>query len=104
MIKCVGCESRGSQSESSDATGSLRRLEVEREPVDAVALTGRRWTVVKDMAEVAVTPCATHLDAHHAVAGVALLSDAIALDRSERLRRNNPTRGSPVSVIASTSS
>jgi hypothetical protein len=49
---------------------ALRRLEVERERIDAVALASRGWTVIKDMAKVAATSPAGNFGPDHAMARV----------------------------------
>src|SRR5690349_5161044 len=58
-----------------------RRLEVERDGVDAVAQPGRRGAVLEHVAEVPAAPRAVHLRARHAERPVLARLDAALRDR-----------------------
>src|SRR5262245_17254643 len=64
----------------------LGGIEVERQPVDAVALAGRRGAVRKDVAEVGLAGGAADLDPPHAVAQVELRLDRVLARRLEEAR------------------
>src|SRR5690348_16738554 len=67
---------------------SLRSVgdELERHGVHAVAVSGRRRTVGKDVAEMAVATRAADLRAHHAVVRVADFAHVCGIERREETR------------------
>src|ERR1700682_3422786 len=69
------------------AAPSARLLQ--RGRVDAVALAGRRWSVLEDMTEVASAAAAMHLDPLHSVARVARRGDGARVGRT---REAGPAR------------
>src|SRR5690606_18657287 len=56
-------------------SGLFRLVEVYRRRIDAIAQPRRPRSIGKDVAEMALAPCAAHLGTNHAVAGIAMLGD-----------------------------
>src|SRR6202022_1586336 len=67
----------------------LHRYEAHRRGVHAVALTGRRRTIIKYMSQMRIGMLGSHLVAHHEKFAIALGDDVLRL---QRFREGRPDR------------
>src|SRR4051812_1977250 len=86
-FRCA-CE-RNPEREPFRRASPLRRLELQRDAVHAVAIAGRRRPIGEDVSEMAAAVGAVGLDASHAVAAIGGRPDR-ALDRSIKTRPAGP--------------
>ena len=59
---------------------SLRFFQIERYGIDTKSISCWLWAVLKDMAQMRITPCTHNLGANHSILGVLLILDIVFVD------------------------